>query len=115
RRGARAICADFEQLYYNEKGKKIHLSHSTLLRLASGGKTKAVTNAEWHAWLTEEETAIVIDYIQEVGNRGFPLSHRRLKNHVDEICRARLGSKFPGDGVGVNWTHRFVEKHSAQL
>ncbi|KAI6149854.1 hypothetical protein BKA82DRAFT_3976860 [Pisolithus tinctorius] len=84
--GARTICADFEQLYYNEKGKKIHLSYSTLLRLASGGKRKAVSNAEQHAWLTEEETAIVIDCIQEMGNCGFPLSHCWLKNHVDEIC-----------------------------
>ncbi|KAJ7196557.1 hypothetical protein GGX14DRAFT_335731, partial [Mycena pura] len=28
---------------------------------------------------------------------------------------ARLGDKFPEDGVGVNWTQRFCEKHSAQL
>ncbi|KII85726.1 hypothetical protein PLICRDRAFT_145598, partial [Plicaturopsis crispa FD-325 SS-3] len=50
-----------------------------------------------------------------MGNRGFPLSHRRLKEHVDEICRARLGSKFPATGVGKNWTHRFAEKHSERI
>jgi hypothetical protein len=50
-----------------------------------------------------------------MGNHGFLLSHCRLKNHVDEICRAHLGSEFPEGSVGVNWTHCFVEKHSEQL
>ncbi|KAJ7322817.1 hypothetical protein DFH08DRAFT_614394, partial [Mycena albidolilacea] len=27
----------------------------------------------------------------------------------------RLGDDFPADGVGVNWTQRFVEKHSDRL
>ncbi|KAG1809898.1 uncharacterized protein HD556DRAFT_1214447, partial [Suillus plorans] len=32
RRGARTICSDFQQLYYNETGKSVKLSHSTLIR-----------------------------------------------------------------------------------
>lgn len=50
-----------------------------------------------------------------MGNCGFLLSHRRLKEHVDEICRARLGSSFPEKGVGINWTHRFIKKHSDRI
>ncbi|KAG2047938.1 hypothetical protein BDR06DRAFT_830602, partial [Suillus hirtellus] len=46
---------------------------------------------------------------------GFPLSHKCLKEHVDEICQARLGDAFPQSGVGKNWTQRFVEKHSDHL
>lgn len=45
RRGARTICSDFQQLYYNETGKSVKLSHSTLIRLAAGGMTKTQSNA----------------------------------------------------------------------
>lgn len=41
------------------------------------------------------------------------MSHRHLKEHVDAILRARLGSDFPAEGVGKNWTS--LEKHSEQL
>ncbi|KAF8804015.1 hypothetical protein BYT27DRAFT_7108149, partial [Phlegmacium glaucopus] len=39
----------------------------------------------------------------------------RLKEHVDEICHAWLGPKFPESGVGKQWTYQFVEKHSDRL
>ncbi|KAI0039390.1 hypothetical protein FA95DRAFT_1027873 [Auriscalpium vulgare] len=42
-----------------------------------------------------------------------PLNHRRLKDVVDGILRARLGSDF--EGVGKNWTARFVQRHSDRL
>lgn len=57
----------------------------------------------------------VIDYAVEVAARGFPLTHKQLKKVVDEICRARLGNKFPKEGIGKQWTDHFVEKHSNQL
>jgi len=36
------------------------------------------------SWLTEEETEDVIEYIGELGNHSFLLSHHRLKEHVDQ-------------------------------
>ena len=113
-RGARTICSDFQKLYYSETGKQIKLSHVTLIRLAAGGIPKSKSNSQ-RSWLTDEETNVVIDYIIEMGDRGFPLSHRRLKEHVDEICHARLDNQFPETGVGINWTHRFAEKHSDRI
>lgn len=113
-KSARTICKDFETLYLQETGKLVHLSHSTLTRLASGGRSRAEADAR-KSWLTQEEIDVVSDYIIETANRGFPLSHRRLKEHVNEICRARLGSSFPVTGVGKNWTQRFVERHSSRL
>lgn len=83
-------------------------------RLTNGGKTKAQSNADY-GWLTPKEVEIVIEYIVEVGERGFPLSHKRLKEHVDKICHAKLGLKFPEAGIGKNWTNQFVEKHSEQI
>lgn len=114
RKGARTICRDFEELHWQEKGVRIKLCYQTLIRRTSGKPTRA-DRAARESWLTEGEAAVVIDYIEEMGRRGFPLSHRRLKEHVDEILQARLGEKFPPEGVGHNWTHRFVEKHSDRL
>jgi len=57
----------------------------------------------------------VIDYTIEMGEWGHPLSHLRLKEHVDENLCAQLGLKFPESGVGQQWTYYFVLKHSDQL
>jgi hypothetical protein len=57
------------------------------------------------------EERVVIDFAVECANCGFPLSHRRLKEHVDKIARARWGDKFPADGVGKQWTTWFVSDH----
>jgi hypothetical protein len=90
------------------------LSYSTLMHLAAGGKTKAQSNAEG-CWLSDAKVDVVITFIGEIVNQGFPLSHRQLKEHVDSICQARLGDLFPVGGVGKNWTDRFMEKHSEAI
>jgi len=50
-----------------------------------------------------------------MADRGFPLSHRWLKEHVDILCHSRLGDAFPEKGVGINWTYRFAMKHCDHL
>ena len=95
-------------------GKDIKLSYSTLMRLATGGKTRAQSNAEG-CWLSDAKVEVVITFIGEMGNRGFPLSHRWLKEHVNSICQAHLGDLFPVGRVGKNWTDHFVEKHSEAI
>jgi hypothetical protein len=70
---------------------------------------------EEKGWLLPEEVTTVISFAKEVANRGFPLNHKRLKEAADEICRGRLGDRFPPCGVGKNWTGRFVEKHHDEL
>lgn len=111
---ARTVCKDFESLNKQTTGKDIKLSFSTLTCLAVGGKTKAESNAK-KCWLSDAEVKAVIAFIGKIGNRGFPLSHRWLKEHVDSICKACLGGLFLVSGVGKNWTDRFVEKHSEAI
>lgn len=91
-----------------ETGESIHLNH------AKGKPTRAQANAA-KSWLTNNETNTVVEFIIELGNRGFPLSHRRLKAHVDEILQAHLGSEFRPEGVGKRWTNRFIEKHADRI
>ncbi|KAJ6587985.1 DDE superfamily endonuclease-domain-containing protein [Mycena capillaripes] len=114
RKGLRQICAEVENQFHNATRRHIELSYVTLSRLVNGGQTKSRSNA-LRGWLLEEEEIMVVNYALELASRGFPLDHDMLKECVDDICRARLGDKFPADGVGVNWTQRFVEKYSARF
>jgi hypothetical protein len=115
RRGLRSICRDFEKLYCDEKGVTIHLSYSTLSRLADGGHTREQAN-DHRRWLTPIEESIVVNFVIEMASQGWPESHCRIKEHVDRIARARLGAqKFPSSGVGINWTVRFMLRHSDQI
>ncbi|KAJ7574503.1 hypothetical protein C8J56DRAFT_726843, partial [Mycena floridula] len=114
KKGLRTICRLIEKEFFREKGYSITLNHVTLHSLANGSRSLSQFNAE-KSWLLKEEVETVINYVQEIASWGHGLNHQRLKEHVDEICRSRLGDKFPKDGVGTKWTSRFVEKHSDRL
>ena len=96
---ARAICEKFMTEHRQKTGKIITLVHTTILRHLEGKQTCAQAN-EAKSWLTAEEWKVVIEYIIETGVQGFPLSHKRLKEHVDEICQEKYGEEFPEKGVG---------------
>jgi hypothetical protein len=114
RMSLRAVCKPIEGEHLLQKKKAITLDPNTLLRHVKGGKAKSKSNEE-KGWLLPEEVETVIAYAVEVANRGFPLTHRWLKEVVDEICSAQLGNKFPSIGVGKKWTGHFVEKHRDRL
>ncbi|KAI5821634.1 hypothetical protein K523DRAFT_224152, partial [Schizophyllum commune Tattone D] len=91
----------------------IVLNHQTILNYHEGKPSRAMANAFAKVWLNPDEVEVVLEAIIEFGFRKFPLSHKRLKEHVDEILREKFGPNFPG--VGKNWTYRFVKKHSDRL
>ena len=108
------VCEEIEKQYQLETGKDIHLSYSTLQNLADRGTSMSDFNAA-KGWLKPVETEQIIEYCIEVAAHGFLLTHRLLKECVNNICRARLGDDFLEDGVGKQWTDHFVEKHSNHL
>lgn len=112
--GLRTICTNISADHFSKTGNIVKLSHMTLKRLADGGLSREKAN-EARSWLLPAEVDVVIDFIIEMAHRGFPLSHRRLKEHVDIVCRARLGKKFPASGVGINWTYRFSKKYTERI
>lgn len=114
RKGAQKVVNDVINAYRMETGKTVLLNYSTVLHLARGERSRAMSNAS-PSWLTAEETKIVIQEIGILDDQGFPLSHRRLKAHVDKVLREKLGRKFPERGVGKQWTNRFVQKYSARI
>lgn len=86
----------------------------TLNQLVSGGTTIAQANSK-KSWITPAETELVLSFMEEMGDHGFSLSHRRLKEHVDLILHACLGDKFPKQGVRKNWTAQFADLHSDRI
>ncbi|TFK25198.1 hypothetical protein FA15DRAFT_553249, partial [Coprinopsis marcescibilis] len=114
RRSSRDICTDFEKVYHSTTGKHISLCHVTLLRRHNGHKSRLEAGQD-QEWLLPEETKIIVDYLVNSAQQGFPLSHQRLKYEVDNILRARLGDGFPEEGVGKRFTERLVKKHGDRL
>ncbi|KAJ7583957.1 hypothetical protein C8J56DRAFT_716123, partial [Mycena floridula] len=114
KKGLRPICRELEKTFFQDTGRSITLNHNTLRNLINGHQPRSAVNAE-RGWLRKEEVEAVIAYTQEIADWGHGFSHRRLKEHVDEILRARLGKNFPETGVGIQWTQRFVEKYSDRL
>lgn len=114
RMGLRKVCLHIQQEYRRETRKVVELNFNTLRNLVRGRRTIAEVG-ETKQWLKPEEVEQIIQYIIELGARGFPLSLKRLREHANQICRARMGQKFRAEGVGQRWAEHFVEKHSDRL
>lgn len=108
------VCRALEAECLRERGKVIKLSDSTLQRRTKGGRSHTEAKEE-QRWLNNEEVEILINEVVYWAERGFPLDHRRLKEHADEIARARHGDSFPEEGVGKAWTSRFVSDHNDRV
>jgi len=98
-----------------KRKKNVTLTHVTLKRRLDGGRSCQQANEENHGWLTSEEEEVTVNYCLQLAQRGFPLTHEGLKQHVDTLLHARLGSTFPKTGVGKLWTHCFLNRHSKRL
>lgn len=77
----------------------------------TGGVCSITQFNQEKAWLLPEEEKIVLDFIIELASRGWPLNKKRTREHVNQICWARLGAKFPKDGVGESWVNCFLTRH----
>jgi hypothetical protein len=111
RRGARKICQEVEIEYKNETGKYIGLNHSTIIRHANGGIPLHKFNAGKRL-LSDEEEEVVLQFTEEVAARSFPLSHKRLREHVNAIIRAQDPT---WNDVDEKWTERFLLRHSDRV
>jgi len=114
KKGLHAICLETSKEWKKKTGREVTLNHNTLNNLAKGGTRLSTFNAN-KSWLLPAEVEVVIEYATDMASHGFPLTHKLFKEHVDEICQARLGDKFPLKGVGTKWMARFLEKHSDHL
>jgi len=93
------VCQTIEQRCFAETKKKIKISDSTLHRRIHSGRSHTQAKEE-QRWLNDTEVDILIHEVIYWAERGLPLDHKRLKEHADEIARARHGDAFPAEGVG---------------
>lgn len=114
--GLRTVCTAMEEEYVmeNPTHDRIHLCHNTLSNLLKGGISISQFN-EQKRWLVQEEEEEIIQYILELAEWGWPFSYSRIKEHANQLARARIGDTFPESGVGREWPYRFVERHSDRL
>ncbi|CAA7264028.1 unnamed protein product [Cyclocybe aegerita] len=109
----REVAEEARKRWHAKTGHWLKLNHNTVRNHATG-KTRPREETKWdssHLSAVEEEE--VVNYLIETAAQGFGLSHRRLKEHVIELCRAHYGTSFPG--LGKHWSHRFVERHHERL
>lgn len=106
-------CEAAEKECWAEDKVRITLSRATLHRRVNGTRSQAEVNAEKNQHLSAEEVNQIIEYATELASRGWGLSLKHIKEHADEILRARLGPTF--EGVGKNWAERFVERNCDRL
>ncbi|KIK21790.1 hypothetical protein PISMIDRAFT_78630, partial [Pisolithus microcarpus 441] len=109
-----AICSKVEE-EWRQKKKYVRVSRDTVRQRLQGGRSSHQFNMETNAWLTEGEEENLVAFCLDYAAHGFPLNHNSLRLHVNTILHTHLGENFPESGVGLNWTDRFVERHSAQL
>jgi hypothetical protein len=103
-----------QQYYYEEIGKWIPVQHTTVRnRHQEITRSRASANfRSGRAHLSLEEEKVLLDYIDDVATRGFPLTHGRLAECANHIITSRDPSF---KGVGHNWTYHFLDRHFARL
>jgi len=126
--GYRMVCKMAEDELERETGDKIKLCHITIRvrlngefndqlgttehsRFTLGVRSLIEFNRE-KAWLLPGEEKIILDFILKLASRGWLLSKQRTRDHINRICQARLGAKFPEGGVGECWVDRFLGCHN---
>ncbi|KAF5345607.1 hypothetical protein D9758_015170 [Tetrapyrgos nigripes] len=112
--GLREVCRAISDDHFERTGHRIALSSTTLARHVKGGQTIMEFNATKHH-LTPEEQQKIVNFAVECGDRGFPLSPRRIKQHAEHILKCRLGSLALEKGLGKDWATRFINKHHGEL
>ena len=63
--------------------------------------------------LAPAEETIVVNFVMESANQGFPLTHRNVKAQANVILQSRLGDE--AEPVGHNWIDWFLTRHQERL
>ena len=86
---------------------------STLERYINGkGKTKLEFSATKQK-LSQIEENVLVNFILESADRGFPLKHREIRQYANAIRQSRLGTDC--EPVSDFWIYRFLDRHHERL
>jgi hypothetical protein len=110
-KGARKIAQEVMDEHEDRTGQRVEISYSTILRHYNGGRTMSDFNSS-KSFLNNEEQEEILGYLALMSARGFPLTHRRLREVIDSIIKNR-DPEFKG--VGKKYTSRFVKAHADRI
>ena len=88
------------------------ISKSTLQRRTKGGQSIQEFNVSKQK-LTCAEEQVLVDFILESANRGFPLDHKAIRHHANAIRESRLGEDC--EKCKRAWVTRFLNRHRDTL
>ena len=89
------------------------VTKSKLQRYITGkGRTRA-EYSETQQKITPNEEIVLINFILESADRGFPLQHREICQFANTILQSHLGSAY--EPVSKSWIFRFLDRHHNKL
>ena len=93
---------------YTATAKKFGCNRSTLSRRHRSVQGTKAEQYENQRNLTEEQSRVLIDYINKLAARGLPPSNEMLRNFAKEIRRSE-------DKPGRKWAQRWRERYSKEI
>ena len=97
-KGARTIAKDLG----------IESQWRSIINRFNGGQSIQEAHEEQQK-LTSPEEAVIVSFLQESADRGFPMSLRSIEQYANLVRTNRLGPKC--ELVGSSWVERFLDRH----
>jgi hypothetical protein len=80
----------------------------TIINQYNGGRSAQEAH-EAQQKLTPSEEEVLVNFLNESANRGFPQTLRNIENYANMIRRNRIGPDC--ELVGESWVGRFLDRH----
>ena len=102
RKGVRVIAKEhgIEKLY------------KTIINRYNNGRSNQEAHEDQQK-LTAAEEAVLVDFLEQSADRGFPQSRHNITQYANLICQNRLGPDC--EGLGNTWVTRFLDRHRDAL
>jgi hypothetical protein len=86
----------------------IEKSYKTIINRYNNGRSIQEAHEDQQKLTTAEE-AVLIDFLQQSADRGFPQSHHNITQYANLIHKNRLGEDC--EKLGDTWVTRFLNRH----
>jgi hypothetical protein len=86
---------------------------STLSRHVRGKGASMLKFNQKKQKLTVTEEEVLVTFILESTNIGFPLSHRQIEHYTNTVLESKNGAGY--EPVGKRWVFNFMDRHHEKL
>ena len=97
---------------YHACAARFGINWETLCQCITGRQTQREANYNM-SWFTAEEDQVLINFIVEIANCGFPDTKQILWEHINALLRANKGDLT--FFVGVNWVDHWLGHNKDHL